>query len=542
MAHATLVLLTLSSGISTGLKAFGHFEETPFFKLFSPVLAATTFVWFLYNYQIYPHFVSPLRHLPTAPGGLPVIGHVYARFQTPPCRDYLRFVKTVPNDGLIRLWNFWNTESLIITNAKSICEVLVTKSYDFEKAPKARSTLHRILGEGLIVTEGDLHKYQRKILNPYFGFRQVKDLYPVFWGKALSFSEVILSKLQEQSPANEKLPSGVVDVSPLASFMALDTIGMALTGHDFNTLHHNDDPLGRVYQYMSTPNTMIKAVLSLNILFPRWVASVVLPVEDRRISDRCAESRRLCFEMLREKRANMKASGEESPDILSKMINSNMYTDDEMTDHLLTFVAAGHETTAAAFVWAVYHLAKHPGIQKRLRDEIRANVSLDPAHQNEAMSSMEHLPLLNAVLNESLRLYPPVHQNFRMAVRDTSILGYPVLKGTYVVINNYVINRSPDLWGPTAEEFIPERWIDPETGKANKTGGASSVYANATFSHGARSCIGQGFARAEFRSMLAAFVHTFEMEMADPDEVPFMLGNITIKPLNGMKLRLRVAA
>jgi hypothetical protein len=102
------------------------------------------------------------------------------------------------------------------------------------------------------------------------------------------------------------------------------------------------------------------------------------------------------------------------------------------------------------------------------------------------------------------------------------------------------INRSPHLWGPNAATFTPERWIDAKTGKASNTGGQSSNYAQSTFLHGPRSCIGERFARSELKTLMAVFVGRFVMEMADRAEVPVPAGAITTKPRDGMRLNLKI--
>ena len=104
----------------------------------------------------------------------------------------------------------------------------------------------------------------------------------------------------------------------------------------------------------------------------------------------------------------------------------------------------------------------------------------------------------------------------------------------------WAVNRSTKIWGPEAEEFRPERWIDAKTGKPNNTGGVRSNYCNLTFLHGPRSCIGEKFARAELRALIAVFGGRFHVEMADPTEVPEPAGAITTKPKNGMSLKTQV--
>jgi cytochrome P450 len=192
--------------------------------------------------------------------------------------------------------------------------------------------------------------------------------------------------------------------------------------------------------------------------------------------------------------------------------------------------------------WGSYLLAKHPEVQKRLRDEIRANLPSPSETLNsniDLASVLESLPYLTAVCNEILRLFPTVPITMRIAIRDTAILTQPIPEGTRFYISPWAINRSPLLWGDQAAEFVPERWIDPNTGCANNTGGVRSNYCNMTFLHGPRSCIGERFAKSELKALVAALVGTFAMEMADKDEVPIVGGAITAKPINGMRLRLK---
>ena len=156
-------------------------------------------------------------------------------------------------------------------------------------------------------------------------------------------------------------------------------------------------------------------------------------------------------------------------------------------------------------------------------------------------SVLEHLPYLNGVINEVVRLYPTVPVTVRVATCDTTIAGHPIDKGTEIIISPWLMNRYTALWGHDATCFRPERWINADDGKPNNTGGAASNYAQMTFLHGPRSCIGQGFARAEFRCLLASFVRRFAWELAMDDKDVIPGGVITIRPANGMYIRLRAA-
>lgn len=197
-----------------------------------------------------------------------------------------------------------------------------------------------------------------------------------------------------------------------------------------------------------------------------------------------------------------------------------------------------HETTSSAFTWLCYLLASRPEVQRRVREEIRAAI---PKASNEPgvdiAKVLEGLPYLNGICNETLRLYPTVPVTVRTSIRDTEVIGRPIPKGVDVIISPWATNRNPRLWGEDAEEFKPERWIDD--GKPNNNGGADSNYAQLTFLHGPRSCIGQGFAKAELRCLVAAFAGRFEWEMLDKESDLIPAGVITIKPKNGLHLRLK---
>jgi cytochrome P450 len=203
-----------------------------------------------------------------------------------------------------------------------------------------------------------------------------------------------------------------------------------------------------------------------------------------------------------------------------------------------------HETTSSALTWVTYLLATNPAAQSRLRAEIHSAVpnpqdTLKPGF--DIASLLESLPYLNAVCNETLRLYPTIPVTARIATRDTSINSTFVPKGTLCFVAPWATNRDPSLWGPDAEQFRPERWIDHlETGqdRVNYVGGADSNYSFLTFLHGPRSCIGERFARAELRALVAVFIGRWEWEMADKEQRVRAGGTITSKPIGGMRVRL----
>jgi cytochrome P450 len=227
-------------------------------------------------------------------------------------------------------------------------------------------------------------------------------------------------------------------------------------------------------------------------------------------------------------------------DIISVALESGGFTDEELVNQMMTFLVAGHETTATAMVWAMYLLCKHQDIQKKLRGEIRSK--LPSLGSDITAADVDSCHYLHAVCTEVLRLWAPVSLTLREAAHDTSIQGQFVPKGTNVILAPWAINASTHLWGPDALEFKPERWLDAD-GKANNKGSAASNFSFLTFLHGPRSCIGQKFAQAEFECLLAAWVGKFETNFEEGSALAKgefeIQGGITQKPKGGVWVQLK---
>lgn len=178
-------------------------------------------------------------------------------------------------------------------------------------------------------------------------------------------------------------------------------------------------------------------------------------------------------------------------------------------------------------------------MQCKVREEIRQALSAESLteHTTDLAGILERLPYLNGVIRETLRLYPTVPLTMREAIQDTHLGDQLIPKGTVIVLSIWLMNRSPEVWGPTAANFHPERWIT--NGRPNQNGGASSNYEFLTFLHGPRSCIGQGFAKAEMRCLLTTMIASFSWDLAMDDSKVLPRGVVTIKPGNGLYIKLK---
>ncbi|KAF2269729.1 cytochrome P450 [Lojkania enalia] len=511
----------------------------PRFALFSSVawnavalLLLQLVVKFGWTVLVYPLCLSPLRHLPgPSPEADIILGNFKRIFKNPNGEPQRDWIDNIENDGVIYYRWIFNEPRILVTHPKALAEVLVQRNYEFIKPQRLRDGLGRLLGVGILLAEGDEHKRQRRALMPAFAFRHVKDLYPIFWEKSREMTVAISQALKVDEKA-----SSVVEIRDWASRATLDIIGVAGMGQDFNSLMNPDNELFLTYRsvFGNGPRQIMQLLFNL---LPAWLARALPFKRNEEVRNAVMTIKKVARDLIRDKRAKLEKNARTDVDIISVALESGGFTDEELVNQLMTFLAAGHETTASAMTWATYLLCKYPGVQTKLREEIRTSL---PAiiNPNSAISStdIDRLPYLNAVLNETMRIFPPVPLTLREAAHDTTIQGHFIPKGTTIVICPWAINTSKHLWGDDSKEFNPERWLG--TGKAN-TGGAESNYATTTFLHGPRSCIGKDFAKAEFACLMAALVGQFEMEFQDPGMKLEIQGGITAKPKGGLHIKLR---
>ncbi|KAL8699633.1 MAG: hypothetical protein Q9201_005887 [Fulgogasparrea decipioides] len=452
-----------------------------------------------------------------------------------------RWINELPNDGLIRYLNHFNQERLLITGPKALAEVLTIKNYDFVKPSLILAGLGRLLGNGVFLAEGEEHKAQRKNLMPAFSYRHIKDLYPIFWAKSSemvkAITESLRSEHEESTPELGIAP--VVEIGNWSSRSTLDIIGKAGMGQDFGAIKDPTTELNATYRKIFEPSPQGQMLGLLGLFLPMWLVQAIPVKRNREIPEAAQTVRQICRQLIEQKKQKL-SSKEAGVDIITVALSSGGFTEENLVDQMMTFLVAGHETTATAMIWAVYAICQQPYYQTRLREEVRANLpSIDDFSAPITAEMFDRLPFLHAVCNEVLRLYAPITFIPRQAAKNTSICGQHVPKGTRINICPGAVNTSKELWGPDALEFKPERWMGPGN-VYNNSGGATSNYAFLTFLHGPRSCIGQAFAKAEFAVLVAGLVGRFKMELEDKEtEIKIQTG-LVARPKGGMKVRMRV--
>ncbi|KAL9580427.1 MAG: hypothetical protein Q9212_004500 [Teloschistes hypoglaucus] len=472
------------------------------------------------------------------------MGHFAALRNEPTGKVQQRWANEIPNNGIIRFLHIFNDEWLLITGTKALAEVLTTNNYDFVKPSIFAGGLGKLLGVGVFLAEGNEHKLQRKNLMPAFSYRHIKDLYPIFWAKSSELVEAMSDAWKSQGGESNTLlsESPVQEMTSWSSRSTLDIIGTAGMGQDFGAIKDPTTELNATYHKVFQSSGQTKLLRLLGFILPGWIVDKIPMRRNYDIPAATRTIRRICRQLIEQKKEKLASSKEASAggvDIISIALSSGAFTDDNLVDQMMTFLVAGHETTSAALTWAIYSLCKHPHHQTRLRHEIRAHLPSisDPQAPLIMAEQFDRLHFLHAVCNEVLRLHPPITLTLRQAAQNTTIAGHRVPKGTTIMISPAATNTTKTLWGPDAEHFRPERWLNADN-TVNNSGGASSNYAFLTFLHGPRSCIGQAFARAEFAVLVAGLVGRFEFELAEPDRVVTGAGMIA-RPRFGMKVRMR---
>ncbi|KAF8190224.1 cytochrome P450 [Mycena galopus ATCC 62051] len=426
---------------------------------------------------------------------------------------------------------FFNKTSLFTTDTKAIQHFL-TKTDIYQKHQGTRFSLGRVVGPGILVVEDDVHKQQRKIMNPAFGAPQVRALTGIFVDKSIQLRDIWAAQVAKSD--------GVARLEVLSwlSKATLDIIGLA----GFN---YKIDALG-TDEATAPSNELVQAfeaVFDTGFTVPRFLQMEFpllrgIPLKgDKPIIEARATmmriGRRLLAESKREVAENgtFETSTRPARDLLTLLVAANTSKDIPVTQRLSdedviaqvpTFLVAGHETSSTAVTWALFAFTQNLTAQTRLREELLA-VSTD----RPTMDELNALPYLDSIVRETLRLYSPVPATTRTALRDDVVpLSTPITdingkvhetirmrKGETFLIPITALNRDVEIWGSDALEFRPERWDSPPPGAAAIPGIWGHML---TFLGGPRGCIGYRFALVEIKALLFTLVRAFEFELAVP--------------------------
>ncbi|KAG9221307.1 hypothetical protein CCMSSC00406_0009418 [Pleurotus cornucopiae] len=485
-------------------------------------------------YLLYRRFSRiSLAHIRGPPVGSFLLGNLPELFQSEAGTVDLKWQRSYGD--VVRIKGFMGEDRLLVSDPKALQYIYQTSGYHWPKVPERRELSRIITGQGLTWAEADVHKRQRKIMLPGFGFPESRAFLPIFFACANKLSEKWKDKLSG-------IPEGstTLNMPYWLSRAALDAIGEAAFDYQFGAIDNEENDLAKAYNGLLTatfgsPSHVFLFTISAWGRLPSWLRN--LWQRSSKQLDHARETERVgnnVAKSLVESKTEELLQGRGSKDIMSLLVRSNAsenekakMTDTEMLAQMRTIMLAGHETTANSLSWILLELSEHPEMQHRLRREIR-NAEANIRNQGRAhfeVSDFDNMPYTTAVIKEGLRLHPAVLHTFRQAGRDdvlplstpleTSdgkiLTELPVPKGLIVMASMIGYNANKHVFGEDADDFNPERWLINSNEKKPTTVG---VYGNIlSFSAGVRSCIGWRFAVFELHAFLIEFISNFEFEL-----------------------------
>jgi cytochrome P450 len=436
-----------------------------------------------------------------------------------PPRDFLGFLETTfARHGDFAHWRMGPFHTYLLAHPDDVHAVLVRDAAGFTKGPALRSA-KATLGEGLLTSDGELHRRPRKLIQPLFHAKKVDAYAETFVGFA--------------GRAGARWRAGeTVDLNVEMTRLTLEVVTKVLFDTD---IEPEVRQIGRDMQVVVTMFDRVR-----NPLAPLLNRVPFLPSNRRYV--RAFDRIRGVIDRLI---ADRRARPTERMDLLSLLLSARVdasevegdaahggggkgavaLTDKQVRDHAITLFMAGHETTANALVWTFYLLSRHPEADARLGGELRAVLDGRAATAED----VDRLPYARAVLAESMRLYPPAWVVARQTARPYTIRGHTAPANSIFMMSQWVTHRDARWW-PDPLAFKPERWLGaPPAGRPR--------LAYFPFGSGPRACIGESFAWLEAGLILATLARDWRMEYLLPGE-PRLHGTITLRPQHAMPMRL----
>jgi len=412
-----------------------------------------------------------------------------------------------------RLYRAWMAEfrtpffrSYLINQPDLVQRVLKERPDDFPKSTRVNEGLRPLLGNSVFVTNGEVWKRQRRIIDPAFEGGRLREVFPAMWEAAEAAAARVEPHLDREIEIEEETSHAAADVIfrtlfslPIEHHLARDVF------EEF-----------RAYQ-RSQPILNLAALVPL----PRW-----MPRLFRRDTTRSAARIRSLITELTQIRAAEIVAGKAPDDLATKIMTTpdpqtgETFTTAEMVDQVAIFFLAGHETSASTLAWALYLMALYPDWQDKLAAEAQAIESCD-------FSVMGKLRLSRDVFRETLRLYPPVPMMVRENACPEVMRERTVRKGSQLVISPWHLHRHTRLWD-NPDGFDPTRW-HTENGKT------CAREAFIPFSAGARVCPGAGFAMIEGPLILSRILRDYRLTTG-PEPVP--VAHLTVRAKDGIRLTL----
>ena len=420
-------------------------------------------------------------------------------------RNPLAFLEAVAHEyGDIAYFKFGPQDVFFLNHPDYIRDVLVTHHQNFVKG-LALQRSKRLLGEGLLTSEGDFHRRQRRLAQPAFHRQRIA-------GYGAIMTEYA-ARTRERWRDGEAL-----DISQEMMRLTLGIVGKTL----FDT-----DVESETQEVSEALTAIMEMFNSLVLPFFELLERLPLP-QNRRFKRARERLDTIIYRMVNERRR----SGEDHGDLLSMLLSArdeevgdgaDRMSNTEVRDEALTILLAGHETTANALTWTWYLLSQHPDIEAKLHAELDAVLG----SRLPALADVGQLSYTEMVLAESMRLYPPAWALGRMAINDYEVGGYVAPAGSLVLVSQYVMHRDGRYF-PEPQRFDPERWR-PSAREARPQ------FSYFPFGGGPRRCLGEAFAWMEGLLLIATLAQQWRLRLV-PGYPVALHPVITLRPKHGMRM------
>ena len=439
---------------------------------------------------------------PPGPKGEPLFGSSRTYAQDP-----FRFISALERAyGDVARFDMGPMDTVMLCDPTALERVLVSEADRFRKPDFQGDALGDLLGDGLLLSEGETWEQQRKLANPAFSMARLS-------GMADRITDHAEDRIADWSHGD------VIDAEQSMTRVTLDVIldlmmGVELSEQRVQTIEEQLLPLGQRFE----PDP-------IRFAMPQW-----MPMPDDAEFNRAVRTLDEVLDNIIEVREDSVGTGDDGPmDFLSVLLRARdegNQSPEQLRDEMMTMLLAGHDTTALTLTYTWFLLSEHPEVEQRVHEELDDVIG----DERPGMEHVRELDYLEWVIQEAMRLYPPVYTIFREPTEDVTLSGYDVEAGTTLMVPQWGVHRSERFYDDP-EAFDPERW-KPE--RANER----PRFAYFPFGGGPRHCIGKHLAMLEAQLITATTASQYRLEFEG--ETPLeLLPSLTAHPRQEMSMRVQ---